>query len=250
MEENLQIVQNRISQAARKVHRNPTKIKLIGVCKFQPIERIKNALSQGLKHLGHNYLQGLEHQASELGENFSHAQWHFVGHLQRNKVNPLLKLFLNRNMPPPLIHTLDRIELAQTLHQAACQFGIEKIPCLIQFYDEKEKQNASGRSGATENEIFSLLKEIKNLPRLAIEGLMVLPPLEDCQEKTKMHFQNLIRFGEKIKNEADRIDCPHININEYSMGMSDNYEMAIQEGSTMVRIGTALFGERIKKIGS
>ena len=239
-------IQSKIKSACKKANRSPNDIRLIGVCKYQPIDKIKDALNLGILDLGQNYFQGLKEQRELLGNDFFKATWHFVGHLQTNKVKALLQLFPKN---PPFIQTLDRLELAKKIQAFAKDYHW-KIPCLIQVLPNKNPGGASlptTRSGCPEEQVFSLLKELREFSKISIKGLMILPPNEDDPKKTQNHFKNLRLLRDSLQKELPTLSCERFSLQELSMGMTHDYHLAILEGATMVRIGTGLFGKRIDK---
>jgi pyridoxal phosphate enzyme (YggS family) len=187
---------------------------------------IKEAIDAGVTILGENYIQETRDKFDTLSN--ENVAWHFIGHLQTNKVKYAVKMF-------DLIHTVDSIKLATELDKQAKK--IEKIQkILIQVNISME----STKSGVHDNETFDLIKKISPLKNVSVKGLMTMPPFFDQPEKSRPFFTALRDLRDKIRNAA----IPTISMEELSMGMSGDYEVAIEEGATLVRVGTAIFGER------
>ncbi len=220
---NLEEVRRRIAAAARKVGRDPAAVKLVAVSKTVDVTRIKEALAAGQKIFGENYLQEARGKIEALGPG---AQWHFIGHLQSNKAKAAVALF-------HLIHSVDRSNLAQALERAAAQAGkIQEILLQVNLAGEETK------SGAPPAAMPDLLRETARLPHLRVAGLMTLPPWLDDPEAVRPYFRGLRELRERL---LQLNICP---LPELSMGMSGDFETAIEEGATLVRVGTAIFGRR------
>ncbi len=216
-------VQDRIAQAARAACRDPASITLIGVAKSQSDERIVAALDAGLADLGENYAQeAARHAALAAGRGL---RWHFIGALQSNKTRPVACSF-------DWVHTVDRLKIAERL---SAQRPAELPPlavCLqVRLGDEDTK------SGVAPAELPALAAAVAGLPRLALRGLMALPPAESDVGRQRRWFRELRGLMEGLNRGGHRLDA-------LSMGMSGDFEAAIAEGATHVRIGTALFGTR------
>jgi len=217
-------IRGRIAAAAARSGRSPDSITLIGVIKTVPHERIREALGAGLADVGENRVQATESAIAELGR--GSARWHLIGHLQRNKSARALELF-------DRIHTLDSIELARQLSRQAVARG-RSWPALVQI-------NVSGeasKSGVAPEVLVPLLERLLELPGLGVDGLMAIGMPVERPEMARREFARL----RELRDAAERAvgaALPHL-----SMGMSDDFEVAIEEGSTMVRVGTALFGVR------
>lgn len=221
--ENIQKIRERISSAATASGRNQDDIKLVAVSKIKPAALVREAFVAGQRAFGENYAQELRDKAEELAD--LGIEWHFIGHLQKNKakyVAPVAKL----------VETVDSTELADALNRRA-----EKpIDCLIEI-------NVGGelsKSGTDEGNFIEVARHIEALPNLNLRGLMTIPPYDMDPEKSRPHFRKLRELLAKM-NEELKPDAPYA---ELSMGMSHDFEVAIEEGATIVRVGTAIFGER------
>jgi len=226
IKENLFELQKKIQQAANLCQRDYKEIKLVAVTKTFHADIVRKALNCGVKCLGENYIQ----EAREKIENLSdlQASWHFIGHLQKNKAKYAVKLF-------DLIHSVDSFKLAQTLDKEAQKINkIQDILIQINIGNEKTK------SGICKNDIFDLIFNISKLSNIKINGLMIVPPYYNNPEKVRPFFQEL----NSLKQEIVKKDFPNVLMNELSMGMTGDFECAIQEGATLIRIGTAIFGQR------
>ncbi|MEW6660727.1 MAG: YggS family pyridoxal phosphate-dependent enzyme [Thermodesulfobacteriota bacterium] len=220
---NLEAVRGRIAAAARKTGRDPALVKLVAVSKTVDLERIKEARDAGQKIFGENYLQEARGKIEALGEA---ASWHFIGHLQSNKAKAAVALF-------ELIHGVDSLKLARALDTAAAQAGkVQEILIQVNLGGEETK------SGVPPDAAPALLREIARLPRLRVAGLMTMPPWFTDPEAVRPYFRGLRELRERLLQLQI---CP---LPELSMGMSGDFEAAIEEGATLVRIGTAIFGRR------
>jgi len=222
IKENLLRVMERIEKAARKVGRDPNEIKLVAVSKTVEAARIKEAIGAGVSILGENYIQEAQKKIEEIGRLVS---WHFIGHLQSNKVKYAIRLF-------DMIHSLDSIPLAEELNRRAEQAN-QAIKVMIEVNLSKE----AAKFGADEERVLSLARRIQNLNHLFLEGLMTMPPYFDSPEMSRPYYIALRSLKERMVKER-------IPMKELSMGMSNDFEIAIEEGATYVRVGTAIFGPR------
>ncbi len=216
-----------MSRAAARAGRKAEFIKLVAVTKTFPTEVIKEAIQAGLKVFGENRIQEAKTKIKELST-FSPAQrisWHLVGHLQSNKAGVAIQLF-------DLIHSIDSLKLAEEVNRQAEKAGkIQRILVQVKLSEEETKHGVSG------NDLPELLQKISTLKNLQLEGLMTMPPFFDEPEKTRPYYARLRELRDDTEKKEFRLP-------DLSMGMSNDYEVAIEEGATMVRIGTALFGER------
>ena len=203
-------VQERIARACAKAGRSPSSVKLVAVSKLQSVEKLRDAFAAGQRAFGENYAQELRDKSAELPG----VEWHFIGALQTNKA----RIVVGR---AALIHTCDRLALAQEISKrAAAEQGV-----LLEVNVGREPQKA----GVLPEDAAALLDQIRALPNLRCDGLMCIPP---AQGDPRPHFRAL-------RELAARLQLP-----ELSMGMSADYETAIEEGATFVRVGTAIFGAR------
>ena len=226
--DNLKIIEERIGNAASKAGRNAQDIKLIAVSKTVDAERIKQAIEAGATILGENYIQEARNKIKEIGQG---ARWDFIGHLQSNKAKYAVDLF-------EMIHSVDRLSLAQEINRVAKKRG-KKARILVQVNISGEET----KSGINPQKVRTLIGEIASMSNLSLEGLMTMPPYFDDPEKARPYFTALRELRDTILKES----IGGINLQELSMGMSGDFEVAIEEGATMVRIGTAIFGERPPK---
>lgn len=213
----------KMSHAAMRAGRSPESIKLIAVTKTVDIETIKEAIDAGLRVFGENRVQEAlrKVRSEELGVRGEKIEWHLIGHLQKNKAKYAVQLF-------DLIHTVDSIELAEEVNKQAEKIGkVQRILVQVKLSEEETKH------GVPEGELMPLLKKISGLKNLKLEGLMTIPPYFENSEEARPYFRKLREIRDAINLSL-----------ELSMGMSNDFEVAIEEGATMVRIGTAIFGER------
>ena len=223
--DNLSAVKERIAKAAARVGRDPEGITLVAVTKTVPAERIREAIAAGHRVFGENRVQEAQGKVEALGRD---VQWHLIGHLQRNKVKPACALF-------DLIHSVDSLPLAQDINARAARHGIV-MPVLIQVHIGDE----ATKSGAAASETLALVRQVAGLSHVVIRGLMCVPPAVEIAEHARPSFIELRTLAEQIA--AARI--PTVSMAELSMGMSHDFEVAIEEGATMVRVGSAIFGAR------
>ena len=223
--ENLERVREKIAEATLRSGRSPESVKLVGVSKTVDVERIKEAISAGLQILGENYVQEARGKIEQLGNQVS---WHFVGRLQRNKAKYAVRLF-------DLIQTVDSLKLAAELDRRAQPLG-RVIPITIQVNLAGE----ASKGGVHPLECIKLSRQIAELPNLRVQGLMTMPPFFNDPEGARPYFRQLRELSEQLA-EAEVVG---MEMMEISMGMSGDYEAAIEEGATLVRVGTAIFGER------
>ena len=220
--ENLLRVIDRIEKAALRAGRDPKEIKLVAVSKTVEPARIREAIEAGASLLGENYVQEAQKKIGMIGRPVA---WHFIGHLQSNKAKVAVQLF-------DMIHSLDSVHLAEELNRRATQEG-RVLKVLIEVNLARE----ATKFGTDEEKLFTLTKRIKELDHLSLEGLMTMPPFFDSPEESRPYFIELRKWKERMGQEG-------MPIEELSMGMSNDFEIAIEEGATYVRVGTAIFGPR------
>lgn len=218
--DNLDAINRQIAAAAERAGRDPAGVKLVAVSKTHPAETIREAIAAGQTVFGENKVQEAEGKIEEIGRDG--AEWHLIGHLQSNKARRAVQLF-------DVIHSVDSCELAQRLERICVEEGRDELPVLVQVDLGKE----ATKSGVTEEDLPELVEFLKGCGRLKFQGLMVLPPFFDDPEAARPYFKRLREVRERI-----------IPGGELSMGMSHDFEVAIEEGATIVRVGTAIFGER------
>ena len=219
-------IRERMAAAARRAGRDPGSVRLVAVSKRVPVERISEAVAAGQLLFGENYLQEAEEKIGQLPPS---AQWHFIGHLQSNKAKAAAELFA-------MIETVDRLKLARALDKHAAEAN-RLLPVLVQVNVGREEQKAGALPEAAE----ALLREMAVLPNLQVRGLMTMPPFFDAPETVRPFFRALRCLSEKLASKG--LLGIHGPV-ELSMGMSGDFEVAIEEGATLVRVGTALFGPR------
>ncbi len=222
---NLQDIQAKIQRALSKAGKTPSSVTLIGVSKTVTAEIVKEAIKEGLSNIGENYVQEAKAKKELIKENVT---WHMIGHLQTNKAKAALEIF-------DWIHTVDRIELAKKLDKLVKNRS-QPFPVLIQVNIGYEKT----KSGVTPEELERLYQEISLYEGIQVRGLMVIPPYFEDPEFTRPYFRKTRELLDRLRNTAKNPEL----LTELSMGMSHDFEIAIEEGATMVRIGTAIFGER------
>jgi PLP dependent protein len=222
IKENLLQVMERIEKAAQRSKRDPSEIKLVAVSKTVEAARIKEAIEAGVSILGENYVQEAKKKIEEIGRSVA---WHFIGHLQLNKAKYVIHLF-------DMIHSLDNIPLAEELSRRA-----EQADRMIKVLIEINLSGEATKFGTDEGEILNLARRILQLSHLSLEGLMTMPPYFDSPEMSRPYYVKLRELKERLVREG-------IPMKELSMGMSNDFEIAIEEGATYVRVGTAIFGPR------
>lgn len=225
--ENASNILKRISHASMRAGRSPDEVKLVAVTKTVGIETIKEAIDAGLRIFGENRVQEARDKISNLKSQISNSriEWHLIGYLQKNKAKYAVRLF-------DLIHSVDSIGLAEELNKQAEKIHkIQRILIQVKLSEEETKH------GIKEEDLTPLLERIKRLNNLKLEGLMTMPPFFEDPEKARPYFRRLREIRDNLENKG-------FKLSELSMGMSSDFEVAIEEGATMVRIGTLLFGER------
>ena len=227
--QNIARVRERIAAAARRARRDPNEIALMAVTKTFPAERIREAYEAGLRLFGENRVQEFAGKASALRD-LRDAEWHMIGHLQTNKAAKAVELFA-------AVDSVDSLRLAQKLNASAQQLG-KNLAVLIEINVGGEAAKSGVAPGS--RELDELLQGASELEHLEFRGLMTIPPFTDDPQHARPYFQNLRQLRDDIA--ARRL--PNINMSVLSMGMSHDFEVAIEEGSTCVRLGTAIFGER------
>ena len=222
---NIMGIRQRMTAAAERSGRNPENVHLMAVSKTVPPERVQQAIKAGITWFGENYVQEAREKIPAVGQNVS---WHMIGHLQTNKVKYVVHLF-------DWIHSVDRIELARELDKRAAQ-NQRTLKVLIEV-------NVSGevsKSGAEPSRVLELVRQISVMPNLNVQGLMTMPPFFENPEEARPYFVALRRLRDKIEGE----NIPGVQMKELSMGMTGDFEVAIEEGATIIRVGRAIFGER------
>jgi pyridoxal phosphate enzyme (YggS family) len=226
MRKRLDQIKKRIRQAAEACGRDVADVKLVAVSKTIAPEVVREAIDAGVTVLGENYVQEAREKFEALIQ--YPVSWHFIGHLQSNKAKYAVRLF-------DLIHSVDSLKLARELNKQAGK--VDKIqPILVQV-------NISGedtKSGIDADEAMALVSAISEMKNVAVQGLMTMPPYFYQPEKVRPFFAELRRLRDHIQDQR----ISNVSMDELSMGMTGDFEVAIKEGATLVRIGTAIFGER------
>ncbi|MBC7877684.1 MAG: YggS family pyridoxal phosphate-dependent enzyme [Anaerolineales bacterium] len=223
---------DKIAIAARSVGREPESVKLVVVTKTQPIEVVKAAIDAGVLFLGENYAEEGVMKLQSLRE-FSAVEWHMIGHVQSRKAQLVAENF-------NFLHSLDGLKLAKRLDRF-CGEANRSLPVLLEFNVGGE-DSKSGWSASDESNWYTLLDELAEitaLPNLKVHGLMTMPPLGQTAELSRPYFQKLRGLQKYLA-----VKFPQVDFGELSMGTSTDYEIAVQEGATLVRVGTAIVGSR------
>jgi pyridoxal phosphate enzyme (YggS family) len=223
---NLDRINRQINDTAVSCGRKPDTVQLIAVSKRKNIETIQEGIEAGAIHLGENYIQEAVEKIDNIGKNS--ACWHFIGHLQSKKAKLAVKYF-------EYIHTVDTLKLAKEINKQAKKINkVQKILLQVNIGNEETK------SGTNRKNAVELANQINGFENLSLQGLMCIPPYFSNPEQTRIYFKQLARVREEILScHFDNVSMKHL-----SMGMSNDFKVAIEEGSTMVRVGTAIFGRR------
>lgn len=227
--ENLAEVERKVCAACERAGRSRDEVTLIAVSKTKPVSMIEELLQVGTRDFGENKVQELVDKYEQLPGDI---RWHLIGHLQRNKV----KYIVNKTC---LIHSVDSLRLAETISQEAQKKGVT-VPILIEVNVAEEES----KFGVTPGETEELIRQIAPLPGVLVRGLMTIAPFVEDPEENRIHFSNLKKLCVDIKGE----NIDNVTMNVLSMGMTGDYEVAIEEGATMIRVGTGIFGERSYQI--
>lgn len=221
IKENLEVIQNRIKEAAQKTEREPSDIELVAVTKLVNIHQIREAINAGIKIIGENRVQEAKNKFQQLKD----IKWHLIGHLQKNKVKDAIEIF-------DIIQSVDKIELAEEINKRAGQ--INKIIDILIQINISEEESKFGISPSSTLEIIQQISKFKNIK---IRGLMTIAPLVSNPEDVRLYFRELAKLKDKITSQK----IENVEMKYLSMGMSNDFEVAIEEGSNMVRIGRAIF---------
>jgi pyridoxal phosphate enzyme (YggS family) len=216
----------RIEQTALSCGRDPLSVQLVAVSKTVSSKNVKAVVDAGVFTFGENYIQEAMEKIDEIAD--SRLSWHFIGHLQSNKAKYVVRYF-------DLIHSVDTLKLATEINRQAKKQGkIQNILVQVNIAMEATK------SGVASKDTIALIREISQLENLAVKGLMTMPPFFNQPEKVRPYFKALAQ----LKNQIQKESINNIEMKELSMGMTGDFEVAIEEGATLVRIGTAIFGDR------
>jgi pyridoxal phosphate enzyme (YggS family) len=216
---------SRMNEAAAQCGRNPNDIKLLGASKSQSFEAIRAAVRAGVKLIGENYVQEAKEKKDQIPES---AEWHMIGHLQRNKAKAAIELF-------DVIESLDNLTLARALDKEA-----RKRAKAVRIFVEVNLGNEESKSGIAKEQLIALVEGMAPLSNLRVMGLMTVPPFRKNLNEVRPYFRELSELRERL----NELRLPNVDLRELSMGMTHDYTVAIEEGATIVRIGTALFGPR------
>src|SRR5438552_10762202 len=224
--ENLERVREQIAGAAAKVGRAADEIELVAIAKTHPAEKVREAIDAGQTLFGESRVQEARAKIPELPSNL---RWHFVGHLQKNKIRHALPLF-------EMIHSVDSLGLAQDINRIAEEQGMHPRVLL-----EVNVAGEGSKFGFKAKTLRAEMESLLALPRLSILGLMAIPPLSKEAEASRKYFVQLHKLRDRLQTEF------HVDLAQLSMGMTEDFVVAVEEGATLVRVGTAIFGERKKR---
>lgn len=226
--DNLSSIRERIARASERAGRNPDEVRIVAAAKTQPIDKIREAVSAGVRILAHNYVQeAAEHIEALASED---VEWHMIGHLQKNKAGKAVDLFR-------VIETVDDERLVEALQRRADAAG-KTIDVLVQVNIAEEPQ----KSGVAREDARALIKSVRSQPNVRLRGLMTMPPFFDEPERARPYFAALREMRDRFLEDG----VLEPDMRELSMGMTGDFEAAVEEGATLVRIGTALFGPRTR----
>lgn len=224
--ENYRTVLNNVKEACKRAGRIPEEVTLIAVSKTKPVSMIEELLPEGVLDFGENRPQELKDKYEVLPKNL---RWHMIGHLQRNKV----KYVIGRSC---LIHSVESLRLAEAIQEEAKKKQLV-VPVLVEVNVAQEDT----KYGLAMEETPDFIRKIAEFPNLQVNGLMTIAPFVENPEDNRIHFRNLYKLFIDIKGR----NIDNVNMCDLSMGMTNDYEIAIEEGATMVRVGTGIFGERV-----
>ena len=226
--ENLELVREQLAAACSRAGRKPEEVRLVAIAKTKPADMVREAFAAGQTIIGESYVQEFVDKVETIAEP---VEWHFVGALQTNKVKYLAGKVA-------LIHSVDRLHLAEEIDR---QWG--KIGAAADILIQLNLGHELTKSGTSEEELEALVREIVQFPHLRIRGLMTLPPYIENPEEVRPYFRHLRELARHIEGLA----IPGVEMRELSMGMTHDFEVAIEEGATLIRVGTAIFGMRRPK---
>ena len=223
--DNLEEVRKNISEACERTGRNPSEVTLLAVSKTKPVEMIRECMEAGQRAFGENYVQEIEEKYAVLGKT---ADWHMIGHLQRNKVKYIIDKV-------SLIHSVDSLRLAEQIQKEAEKHSINMGVLL-----EVNVAHEESKWGFTLDETIDAIKAVSTLPNVHVRGLMTSAPITEDAETNREYFRELRQLYDHIA----AMKIPNVDMQVLSMGMTGDYVVAVEEGSTMVRVGTGIFGAR------
>lgn len=222
---NYKSVQQRIANACEKAHRDPNEVQLLAVSKTHPIDDIQALMKQGQYSFGENYVQEINKKYEALGDT---VDWQMIGHLQRNKVRYLIDKV-------SIIHSVDTVRLAQQIDKEATKHDTA-VDVLMEINIAQEES----KWGFSEAEAIDAAQEIAQFPHVHLKGIMTSAPITEDPEANRPYFKGMKQLAQRI----DAAHIPGVEMNALSMGMTKDFEVAVEEGATIVRIGTAIFGAR------
>lgn len=225
IKENIAYVESRIAEACKRVNRDRNEVTLIAVSKTKPVEMIREAMDYGTIDFGENKVQEIIDKTQSIPEKLN---WHMIGHLQRNKVKYIVDKVC-------LIHSVDSMRLAMQIEQEA-----EKKDIICPILIEVNVAGEETKYGVSLEDTIPLISEIAKLPHISIKGLMTIAPNVENSEENRIYFQKLRQLNIDIKSK----NIDNVSMDVLSMGMTGDYEVAVEEGATLVRVGTGIFGER------
>ncbi len=223
IKENLELIKANIESGCRRSQRDPRLVRLLAVCKDQGPERIRQVLDLGVRLLGENKSQEAEAHMRHFPD--AGIEWHFIGNLQKNKINRILSAFR-------LIESVDGVKALEHIHK--------RVDAPVDVFLEVNIAAEKSKSGFTIEGLKKAIPYIAGLGKVHVTGLMAIPPYFEDVERVRPHFARL----RELRDEINRMAVANMNVAHLSMGMSHDYEVAVEEGATLVRIGTALFGRR------
>lgn len=223
--EKIELVRDQIAEAADKSGRKLNDIRLVAVTKTVPVDDINLVIENGIQDIGENRVQELQKKYNKISRKVT---WHLIGQLQINKVKYIIDKV-------SLIHSLDRISLAKEIHKRCRKIG-RRMPVLVQVNIARE----ASKAGVYQEDLLDFLQEISQMPSLAVQGLMMIAPFSENPEELRPYFRRMKDWFDRLKD----MDLPGVDMRFLSMGMSNDFRIAIEEGSNMVRLGSAIFGKR------
>jgi len=230
------LVLERIAEAARRAGRDPREVTLVAVSKTHPAALVREAAAAGLNVFGENRVQEAESKIDELKPEAPHLRWHLIGRLQPNKARRAARLF-------DLIHSVDSVALVERLERICVEEGRASLEVLVQV----DLAGEEAKSGVTEDELPAVFEALKRCEHVRCRGLMILPPFFEDAERVRPFFRRLRELRDEWHAHGAFVGGGE-GAGELSMGMTNDFEVAVEEGATLVRVGTALFGERGLKV--
>ena len=225
VKENLARIREEIAETASRVNRKSEDVRLVCVTKNATVDQVKEVMASGITDVGENRVQDALSKYNSLGDRARRLKWHMIGHLQTNKVKKALEIF-------DTIHSLDRLPLAEAIDKRSYSLG-KRTDCFIEVNTSRE----ASKYGIAPEEAVTFIKEVSNFSNIHIIGLMTMAPFVDNRELARPYFAKLHTIKEKLQAE----EIPSTDIKELSMGMTQDFTVAIEEGATYLRIGSAIF---------